>query len=166
MIDKTQKHRARRVASDEAHAWARSLQLNNPVGKSVLRALTLYVNGDGSCFVSIDQLAEDTDLSPDTVRRRLVWLEQIGAIVRLPQWLDGNGRRNSEARGKRTTDDIRLLIEANIEEIERRAKGQEPENSSSGGPDGTDISPSSLRGLNEAVETTAENVSPPLALDC
>ena len=81
----------------------------DPNAKTVLRALALYVNGEGSCFVGIDQLSDDTDLSADTVRRRLVWLEQIGAIVRLTQWLDENGRRNSEGRGKRTSDEIRLF---------------------------------------------------------
>jgi len=155
------KRRARHVASDEAHAWARSLPLNNPNAKTVLRALALYVNGEGSCFVSIEQLAEDTDLSSDTVRRRLIWLEQIGVIVRLPQWLDGNGRRNSEGKGKRTTDEIRMLLQADIDDIERSASGLEnAENSDNSSTQTTSISPSSQQGLNSELET----VSPALAL--
>jgi hypothetical protein len=154
----TKSRRSRRgVASDEAHAWARSLPLNNPNGKTVLRALALYVNGEGCCFVGIDQLAEDTDLSADTVRRRLVWLEQVGAIVRLPQWLDGNGRRNGDGKGKRTSDEIRLLLEADADDIEKRALGNTEPNSSS---ETTPISPSSVQGLNPPSET----VSPALAL--
>ena len=70
----------------------------------------VYVNVDGACFVSIDALADDTELAADTVRKRLAWLESIGAIARLPQWVDASGRRNGEGRGKRTTDEIRLLL--------------------------------------------------------
>lgn len=159
--DSTKRRRARHVASDEAHAWARSLPLNNPNAKTVLRALALYVNGEGSCFVGIDQLSEDTDLSADTVRRRLVWLEQIGAIVRLHQWLDANGRRNSEGRGKRTTDEIRLLLDADAEEIERAAKGDgQSENIDNSSTETTSISPSSVLGQPHAGET----VSPTPAL--
>ena len=115
------KRRPRRVASDEAHAWARSLQLGNPNAKSVLRALALYVDGEACCFVGIDQLAEDSDLSADTVRRRLAWLEEIGAIARTAQWLDSKGVRNGDGRGKRTTDLIRLLLHSDEATIEARA---------------------------------------------
>ena len=117
------KRRARRIASDEAHSWARNLRLKNPFAKLVLSMLTLYVNGDGSCFVGATALAEDCELAIETVRRRLSWLETIGAIVRLPQWLDEHGRRNSDARGKRTSDEIRLLLDADIDEIEQKASG-------------------------------------------
>jgi Helix-turn-helix domain len=159
-IETTKKRRARHVASDEAHAWARSLPLNNPNAKTVLRALALYVNGDGTCFVGIEQLAEDTDLSADTVRRRLVWLEQIGAIVRLPQWLDENGRRNGDGKGKRTSDEIRLLLAADIDEIERRALGEEvSETNQNLSTETTVISPSREQGL----DAPPEPVSPQLA---
>jgi hypothetical protein len=50
--------------ADEAHAWARNLRLNNSQAKLVLSMLTLYVDGDGYCFVSIPSLAEDTDCRP------------------------------------------------------------------------------------------------------
>jgi hypothetical protein len=46
--------------------------------------------------VSIPTLAEDTELSQQTVRNRLAWLEEIGAIARLPQWIDEYGRRNGD----------------------------------------------------------------------
>jgi hypothetical protein len=160
--DTAKKRRVKRgVASDEAHAWARSLPLNNPNGKTVLRALALYVNGEGCCFVGIDQLGEDTDLSPDTVRRRLVWLEQVGAIVRLPQWLDANGVRNGEGRGKRTSDEIRLLLEADQDEIESRALGNEiADNSAISTTETTEISPSTVLGLSDGEKT----VSPALGV--
>lgn len=139
------KRRARRIAADEAHAWARNLRLGNHHAKSVLRSLTLYVDGDGYCFVGIDQLADDCELSADTVRRRLVWLEEIGAISRVPQWIDAKGVRNSDERGKRTTDLIRLLFEADQDAIEALARGENvPETPAKSTP----FSPSSQQGLN------------------
>jgi hypothetical protein len=117
--------------------------LGNPFAKLVLSMLTLYVNGDGVCFVGIEQLAEDSELSAATVRSRLKWLEDVGAIARFPQWLDHNGKRNSDARGKRTTDEIRLLIGSDPDDIERRAKG-------GGDDDGGEVSPAPQEGLNPA----------------
>jgi hypothetical protein len=149
----TAKRRARRIAADEAHAWARNLKLRNLQASILLRSLSLYVDGDGVAFAAIPTLAEDCDgLSIDTVRRRLVWLEQVGAIARQPQWLDENGVRNGQGRGKRTTDEIRLLFDADPEAIEARAQGRAPlvgddENSAKT----TVISPSSVLGLNPTV---------------
>src|SRR5216683_412798 len=117
------KRRPRRIAADEAHAWARNLKLGNIHAKLVLSMLTLYVDGEGAAFVGIPSLAEDCELSPDTVRRRLAWLEDIGVLARVPQWLDENGNRNSTGRGKRTTDLIKLLFENDQGDIEDRAVG-------------------------------------------
>ena len=61
--------------------------------------LTLDVNGDGACFVSINQLADDCELAAETVRRRSAWLEQIGVLIRRPQFIDEYGRRNSDVAG-------------------------------------------------------------------
>jgi hypothetical protein len=142
----TAKRRARRIAADEAHAWARNLKLGNIHAKLVLSMLSLYVDGDGVCWVSAQALAEDCELSDDTVRRRLAWLDEIGAIAREPRWIDEYGRRNGERRGKRTTDKIQLLYDADVEDIEARAAGkvaaEKPANS-------TAISLRQQRGLNE-----------------
>jgi Helix-turn-helix domain len=118
----TERRRKRRIAADEAHAWARNLRLGNAHAKYVLCMITGYVNGDGVCFVSIPHLADDCELAPDTIRRRLAWLEDIGAIARRAQWLDGTGRRNSDGKGARTSDEIVLLIESEVEDIEARAQ--------------------------------------------
>ncbi|MBR1206976.1 MULTISPECIES: helix-turn-helix domain-containing protein [unclassified Bradyrhizobium] len=120
----TAKRRARRIAADEAHSWARHLRLRNPSAKDVLKNLTLYVDGEGYCWVGIPSLAEDLEMSPDTIRRRLTWLEMVGAISRQPQWVDEYGVRNGEQRGRRTTDKIRLLFEADVDAIEARAAGE------------------------------------------
>src|SRR5579863_3542284 len=117
----TVKRRARRIAADEAHAWARNLRLRNLSAKMVLTALTLYVDGDGICWVSIPTLAEDCEMSQDSARRKLAWLEAIGAIARKPQWVDEYGRRNGEVRGRRTSDEIQLLLSSDPDEIEANA---------------------------------------------
>lgn len=144
--------RARRIAADEAHAWARNLRLRNHHAKSVLRSLTLYVDGDGFCYVAIPTLAEDCELSDDTVRRRLQWLEDVGAIARSAQWIDERGVRNGDGRGKRTSDQIRLMFDADDAAIEARAAGDDVVS--------REVSPSSQRGLNPDAET----VSPAPAL--
>ncbi|MGY3527710.1 hypothetical protein [Bradyrhizobium sp. USDA 4452] len=118
------KRRPRRIAADEAHSWARHLRLRNPGAKDVLKNLTIYVDGEGCCWVGIPSLAEDLEMSPDTIRRRLAWLEMVGAISREPQWIDEYGARNGQQRGRRTTDKIRLLFEADVDAIEARAAGE------------------------------------------
>lgn len=137
--------RRRRIASDEAHAWARNLRLNNPYAKSILRALTFYVNESGACNPGISTIAEDVDLSEDTVRKRLKFLEEVGAIVRLPCWRDDQGRVNTEGRGKRTTDEIRLMIDADRDTIEARAAGDDVVADDSGSDE---FSPRPQQGLN------------------
>jgi hypothetical protein len=131
------------------------LRLGNHHAKDVLKSLTLYVDGDGYCFVGIEQLADDCELSPDTVRRRLVWLDEIGAISRQSQWIDANmvaamptarqaHHRSDPPFGRRDQD-----------EIEARARGEVVD-----GDVSREVSPSSQQGLNSDVET----VSPAPAL--
>jgi hypothetical protein len=106
------KPRARRIAADEAHAWARNLTLGDAIGKAILVALTLYVDQDGCCYVSMAQLAEDCEVDIKTIRRRLDWLETDAKVLRRQhQWIDENGVRSSKPGGKQTTDAIQLLIE-------------------------------------------------------
>jgi hypothetical protein len=142
------KPRARRIAADEAHAWARNLRLNNPHAKLTLSMVSLYVDGDGYCFVSIPTLADDTELSTQTVRNRLAWLEQVGAITRLPQWIDEYGRRNGEAKGKRTSDLIRLMLDVDPEVIEAAVRGDLDAVS-------REVSPMPQTGLNPVPETVS-----------
>jgi hypothetical protein len=118
--------------------------------EDVLKSLTLYVDGDGFCFVGIEQLGFDCELSPDTMRRRLVWLEEIGAIARRSQWIDASCVRNGEGRGKRTSDPIRLLVDADQDAIEARARGEIGKDSD---VETTAFSPSSQPGLNAEAET-------------
>ena len=146
--------RARRIAADEAHTWARNLRLRNHHGKSILKALSLYVDRDGWCFPGVEQLGDDCELSADTVRRRLVWLEEIGAILRRPQWINSKGCRNSDGEGKRTSDLIRMMIDAgNDHLIEARARGEIIDEDDGDDDKAEEISPRRQHGLSRGVET-------------
>jgi len=161
------------VASDEAHAWARNLRLKNPIGKLALTMLSGYVNGDGVCYVGQHSLAYDCDLSLETVRKKLIWLDKIGAIARSPRWLDANGVRNGDGRGKRTTDDIKLLLFADIDLIEKLAELTEDElvahlsdrkkacvSPPADEGANSNSSPQAAGGLNKAVPTPAPHQPP------
>lgn len=128
------KSRPRRIAADEAHAWARNLRLGDPLAKFVLCMLALYVNAEGKCFVGVRQLAEDCEIDRKTVIRRLAYLEQHAKVItRQTQWLDSNGIRNGDGRGKPTTDLISLLV-ADVEfySPENSGPSQVPPNEFSG----------------------------------
>ncbi|MFA6243913.1 MAG: hypothetical protein WC655_23420 [Candidatus Hydrogenedentales bacterium] len=64
----------------------------------------------------------DTDISEETVVKRLRWLESIGAIALFKCWCDENGRRNHEGRGKPTSSEIRFLFDADVDAIEAAAR--------------------------------------------
>lgn len=155
------KRRARRIAADEAQTWVRNLRLGNHHGKSVLMALSLYVDGDGWGFPGVEQLADDCELSADTIRRRLAWLEEIDAIRRWPQWINSKGCRNSDGEGKRTSDLIKMMVDAgNDHLIEARARGEIIDEEDGDDEDTEQISPRSRQGLS----LVANTASPALAL--
>lgn len=114
--------------------WLCELKLHNSEAKNILQSLVLYADADGECFPSIGRLARQTDLHADTIRRRLVFLEQRGLINRTPQWIDADGIRNGEQHGKRTSDKIRLLFPEDVFEKNGvdpesvNAAAQSPEN--------------------------------------
>lgn len=101
------------ILTRDVYEWLCHLQLDNPAAKSVLLALVLHADAEGVCFPSIGRLAQITDLDPSTVRRRLGYLQEIGVISRLPQYIDENGVRNGQ-RGRQTSDKIRLSIPIEI----------------------------------------------------
>jgi hypothetical protein len=110
-----------RIGSDDALRWARRIRINNPYAKSILRAVANYMNEDGAAWPGVDTIALDTDIAPDTVVARLRWCESIGAIVLLRCWVDENGRRNYDGRGRTTSTEIRFLFDADLDEIESNA---------------------------------------------
>jgi len=140
--------RGRRYGSDYARAWARGLHFGDVRTKATLNAICNYVDEDGSCWPSIGTLADDTDQSDDSIRRRLVVLEKCGVLARLPRWRDERGKINYDENGKRTTDEIRLLFSAVQEEIDA-ALGISTDNSDAdSGEPADEISPSHQQGLN------------------
>jgi hypothetical protein len=145
----TTSRRRPRIGADSAHSWARNLTLGNPHAKAVLMAVCFYVNDEGSCYCGIGTLAQDTDLSENTVRSRLRWLDDIGAIVRIPQWLDDRGRRTYIVGGKRTSDEIKLLLDEDFEAIEARARGNDLPSAVATEPELSQSNPAPQVGLND-----------------
>lgn len=113
--------RPRRIASDEAQSWARNLRLGNPYAKAIMNVLALYVNENGLAWPGLATLSSDTDISEDTILRRLRWLEAIGAIAMFKCWVDDSGVRNRAGRGRPTSSDIQFLFAADVEVIEAAA---------------------------------------------
>lgn len=110
-----------RIGSDEARKWARKLQLNNPYAKSVIVAAANYVNEDGIAYPGIETLAQDTDISEETVIGRLRWCESIGVIALFKNWVDENGIRNRDGRGRVTSSEIRFLMDIDPDVIAANA---------------------------------------------
>jgi hypothetical protein len=111
-----------RIGADAARVWARELDLGNPYAKAILLAVANYMNEDGIAWPGLVTISRDTDISEETVAKRLRWLESIGAIVLFKTWLDENGRRNQNGRGKPTSSEIRFLFDADADEISQAAK--------------------------------------------
>ena len=145
--------RRRRLASDEAHAWARNLRLYNPLAKLLLCMLAGYVNGDGECWVGLNALAEDCDCDRKTIVNRLNFLQSRGLIIRKRQWLSLGGDRNSEGRGKPTTDLIKLEID--VEDISTTDVKEVS------GPIGTESGPPAVRQPSASVGIQAGSVNEP-----
>ena len=114
---------------------------------------------EGTAYPGTSTLARDTDISEDTVVKRLRWLAEIGAIALFKCWRDENGQRNYEGRGKPTSSEIRFLFDADVEEIRARAHGEIVGDNAR---ETYEISPRPQRGLNEDVQPPA---SPRLAPD-
>lgn len=113
-----------RIGSDDARRWVRMLRLGNPYAKSILSALANYVDETGCAFPGISTLSQDTDIAEDTIVSRLKWCESIGAIVMFKNWVDENGNRNREGRGRVTSTEVRLLLDVAPETIEAEAAAQ------------------------------------------
>jgi hypothetical protein len=87
--------------SFQASNWAVTVKTGSPSGKAVLMAIANYAGSHGECYPSIATLAEDSEQSEDSVRRRLAELVERGIIARLERT-----RKN----GSRTTNKLVLLF--------------------------------------------------------
>lgn len=111
-----------RIGADQARWWVRQFTLRNPYAKAILMAVANYMNEDGAAWPGLSTIAQDTDITEDTISARLRWCESIGMIVVLKCWVDENGRRNYEKRGRPTSSEIRYVFDADIETVEANAK--------------------------------------------
>lgn len=154
-----------RYGADTAHSWARNIELRNHHAKSVLMMMCFYVDENGVANMGLERLAQDTDLTVNTIRNRLTWLEEVGAITRRSRWLDENGRLNYEGRGKRTSDDITLLIAADQDAIEWEAWGRAEVEGDAGSsdddafPETAEVSPPPHGGLNPPSDSVSLSVA-------
>jgi DNA-binding Lrp family transcriptional regulator len=155
-----------RVGSDEAKHWARKLYVGGVGTKAILNAICNYVISDGRAFCSVSDLAQDTDQSISTARRRLHDLEDLGVIVRFARAIDDSGRVNSggatrradgpncDLHGRRIDDEIRLMMDIDPAALRAAAEAMKTRNkapsSDAGEDDDERAAPSNLEGPNVA----------------
>lgn len=101
--------------SIEALNWARKIYVGDSLAKSLLRGIADYADEHGHCFPSHARLARDCEMSVATVKRRLAQLEELSLLVTFRCWLDDNGVRNREQRGRETSREIRLALDRRID---------------------------------------------------
>ena len=161
-----------RIGADQARTWARKLRLHNPYGKAVLLAVANYMNEDGSAWPGQATIAQDTDLSEETVVKRLKWLDGIGAIALFKTWIDENGRRNFDGRGKLTSTEIRFRFDAESDAIEASALSDKPTRPLVGAAlashEKAALAPAASGNQNERYDNLSTRVAtdqPPLAAD-
>ena len=146
-----------RIGADEARRWARQLDLGNPFAKAIMLAAANYMNEEGTAYPGTATLARDTDISEDTVVKRLRWLSDIGAIALFKCWRDENGQRNYDGRGKATSSEIRFLFDADPDDIRARARG---ETVGDDGCETSEISPRPERGLDSDQPPASPRLAP------
>ncbi|PPD10271.1 MAG: hypothetical protein CTY36_00320 [Methylocystis sp.] len=81
--------------SYQVTAWAVGRKTGSSSGKALLLAIANYAQANGETYQPISRLAEDTEQSQDSVRRRLVEFEDMGLIARCGRWAE-SGRRLSD----------------------------------------------------------------------
>lgn len=101
------------MSTDALH-WAWKQKTGSPSALVILVRLADFANQDAEAYPSIDLLAEHTEQSPQTVRRRLRELEELGLIERLPQF------RNN---GSRSVDLYRLCMDDDLPQRQTSPKG-------------------------------------------
>ena len=101
--------------SIEALNWARKIYVGDSLAKALLRGIADYADENGHCFPSHARLSLDCEMSVATVKRRLAQLEDLDLLVTFRCWVDENGVRNREKRGRETSREIRLSLDKRID---------------------------------------------------
>lgn len=104
----------------QASAWALTVPLDSSSAAHLLLVIANYADENSVCWPSQRRLSKDSKQSVGTVKRRLAELEELGVIVRLPTWIGTDGKRNHEARGAQTSDEIRLLVDLDFAQLEAK----------------------------------------------
>lgn len=126
----------RRRGTDETSAWVRSLRLRlfetsadgrpRPVKtdipakdvKHVLLTIAQYVDQNGVAWPGFQTLADDTEMSWDSIRRRIADAEYLRLIVRVRRWRDDDGAVNYDGRGRETSGEIRFVFDTTQDELD------------------------------------------------
>jgi hypothetical protein len=88
--------------------------------------LSLYVDGDGYCFVSIPTLADDTELSQQTVATGWPGSRKSARSRGCRNGSTNMAVATATGRGKRTSDLIRLLIDVDRTKSRRARRAAKP----------------------------------------
>ena len=78
--------------SNQAITWAISQRTGRSVIKFLLMAIANYCDDEGKCWPRQQTLADDTEMSLDSVQRHLKELERLGMLYRTPRRYDGGQR--------------------------------------------------------------------------
>lgn len=95
--------------------WAMDQATGDPRSQCLLYVIADCANPDGVAWPSVKYMAAKSQQSKATTQRRLKELEEMGAIARFPRWEDEDGKVNLEGRGRRTSDEIRCLMDHKID---------------------------------------------------
>lgn len=100
--------------SFQALAWAMRQKTGDMASKAVLMALANYADDEGSCFPSVQKLADDCECSARTVIRALKRLGDGEAEKSIVGLGIVSRSRRSNARGGRASDRYFLLLSDNL----------------------------------------------------
>lgn len=121
--------------------WAMDQATGDPRSQCLLYVIADCANPEGIAWPSVKYMASKSQQSKATVQRRLKELEELGAIARFPRWEDDDGKINSEGRGRRTSDEVRCLMDVRIDrkrDDEEAESDDTPVSASDGGVSASD----------------------------
>jgi hypothetical protein len=81
--------------SMQAINWALVTPTGSPLTKVLLIAVANYANENDESYPSIERLAQETDMSKSTVKRKLAELADMGLLVRSARGGEGTGRQTN-----------------------------------------------------------------------